>query len=99
VVKELARLEPFGQGNPRPVFATEGVRRIAPPRRVGARGDHLQIAITDNTASVRCIGFRMGTLEKKVLEAEAFNVAYEAQIDTYNGGRSVQFVLADIQFE
>jgi len=99
VVKELARLEPFGQGNPAPVFATEGVRRIAPPRRVGARGDHLQIAITDNTASVRCIGFRMGPLEKKVLEAEAFNVAYEAQIDTYNGGRSVQFVLADIQFE
>jgi len=99
VVKELARLEPFGQGNPAPVFATEGVRRIAPPRRVGARGDHLQVAITDNTTSVRCIGFRMGPLEKKVLEAEAFNVAYEAQIDTYNGGRSVQFVLADIQFE
>lgn len=99
VVKELARLEPFGQGNPAPVFATEGVRRIAPPRRVGARGDHLQIAITDNTASVRCIGFRMGTLEKKVLEAEAFSVAYKPQIDTYNGGGSVQFVLADIQFE
>jgi single-stranded-DNA-specific exonuclease len=99
VVRELARLEPFGQGNPAPVFATEGVRCISPPRRVGARGDHLQIAITDNTASVRCIGFRMGPLEKKVLEAETFNVAYEAQIDTYNGGGSVQFVLSDIQFE
>lgn len=99
VVKELLRLEPFGQGNPVPVFATEGVRRIAPPRRVGARGDHLQIAVTDNTASVRCIGFRMGPLEKKVLEAETFNVAYKAEIDTYNGGNSVQFVLEDIQFE
>jgi len=99
VIKELLRLEPFGQGNRAPVFATEGVRLISPPRRVGARGDHLQIAITDNTASVRCIGFRMGPLEKKVLEAEAFNVAYEAHIDTYNGGGSVQFVLEDIQFE
>jgi len=99
VAGELVRLEPFGEGNPAPVFATEGVHCISPPRRVGARGDHLQIAITDNTASVRCIGFGMGNLEKKVLEAEAFNVAYEAQIDTYNGGNSVQFVLEDIQFE
>ena len=99
VVKELQRLEPFGQGNPAPVFATEGVRRISPPRRVGIRGDHLQVAISDNTASVRCIGFGMGPLEKKILEAELFNVAYEPQIDTYNGGGSVQFVLKDIQFE
>ena len=99
VVKELLRLEPFGQGNPAPVFASRGVRLISPPRRVGVKGDHLQVSITDNTASVRCIGFGMGNLEKKVLEAEAFNIAYEAQIDTYNGGNSVQLVLQDIQFE
>ncbi len=99
VVKELLRLEPFGQGNPAPVFATQGVRCISPPRRVGVKGDHLQISITDNTASVRCIGFRMGPLEKKVLEAETFNIAYELKIDTYNGGNSVQLVLEDIQFE
>jgi len=99
VVKELSRLEPFGQGNPAPVFATWGVSLISPPRRVGVKGDHLQISITDNTASVRCIGFGMGPLEKKLLEAEVFNIAYEAQIDTYNGGNSVQFVLQDIQLE
>jgi single-stranded-DNA-specific exonuclease len=99
VVKELQRLEPFGQGNPRPVFATQGVRLISPPRRVGTRGDHLQIAISDNTGSVRCIGFGMGPLEKKILEAQVFNVAYEPQIDTYNAKNNVQFVLTDIQFE
>jgi len=99
VVKELSLLEPTGQGNPKPLFATRGVRWMSPPRRVGAKGDHLQIAITDNTASVRCIGFGMGKLEKKLLESDGFNVAYEPQINTYNGNSSVQFVLADIQFE
>jgi len=98
VVRELSLLEPTGQGNPRALFATRGVRRISPPRRVGARGDHLQIAITDNTASVRCIGFGMGRLEKKLLESDCFDVAYEPQINTYNGNSSVQLVLADIQF-
>ena len=99
VVNELNLLEPTGQGNPKPKFATKGVRRISPPRRVGQKGTHLQIAITDNTASVRCIGFGMGKLEKKLLECESFSVAYEPQINTYNGNSTVQFVLTDIQFE
>jgi single-stranded-DNA-specific exonuclease len=98
-VSELSLLGPFGAGNPRPIFATKGVRLASTPRKVGARGDHLQIAITDNTASIRCIGFRFGKLEKKLLEREYFNVAYQPQINTYNANTSVEFVLSDIQFE
>ena len=98
-VTELQLLGPFGQGNPEPTFATKGVRLASPPRRVGAGGEHLQLAITDNTAAIRCIGFRFGKLEKKLLETEFFNVAYQPQINTYNGNSSVQFVLTDIQFE
>jgi single-stranded-DNA-specific exonuclease len=98
-VNELQWLGPFGQGNPEPTFATKGVRLIGPPRRVGAGRDHLQLAITDSTASVRCIGFRFGKLEKRLLEAEFFNVAYQPQINTYNGNSNVEFVLTDIQFE
>ncbi|UCF14681.1 MAG: single-stranded-DNA-specific exonuclease RecJ [Phycisphaerales bacterium] len=98
-VDELQLLGPFGQGNPEPVFATKGVRLASPPRRVGAGRDHLQLAITDNTAVIRCIGFRFGKLEKKLLEHEFFNVAYQPHINTYNGNTNVEFTLADIQFE
>jgi single-stranded-DNA-specific exonuclease len=98
-VSELQLLGPFGQGNPEPTFATKGVRLASPPRRVGAGREHMQLAITDNTAAIRCIGFRFGKLEKKLLETEFFNVAYQPQINTYNGNSSVQFVLTDIQFE
>ena len=98
-VAELQMLEPFGQGNPRPVFATKGVRLAAPPRKVGSRSEHLQLAITDNKTSVRCIGFRFAELEKKLLERDFFNVAYQPQINNYNGSSNVEFVLADIQFE
>ena len=98
-VSELQWLGPFGQGNPEPTFATQGVRLIGPPKRVGAGRDHLQLAITDSTASVRCIGFRFGKLEKKLLETEFFNVAYQPQINTYNGNSNVEFVITDIQFE
>lgn len=98
-VNELRLLGPFGQANPQPMFATKGVRLCSPPRRVGAAGDHLQLAITDNTNSVRCIAFRFGRLEKKLLENEFFSVAYSAQLDTYNGGKNVQLVVRDIKFD
>lgn len=99
LMRELAWLEPFGEGNPKPVFAARGVRLIAPPRRVGSRNDHLQISISDAGGAVRCIGFGMGALEKKLQEVECFHVAFEPQYNTYNGQRNLQFVLSDIQFE
>jgi single-stranded-DNA-specific exonuclease len=98
-VNELQLLAPFGQGNPQPVFATKGVRLASPPRRVGIKGDHLLLVITDSTAAIRCIGFRFGKLEKKLLECEYFNVAYKPQINTFNGNSNVEFVITDIQFD
>jgi single-stranded-DNA-specific exonuclease len=98
-VRELQLLGPFGQGNPEPTFATKGVRLASPPKRVGSGHEHLQLAITDNTTAIRCIGFRLGKLEKKLLEHEFFDVAYQPQINTYNGNSTVEFVLTDIQFE
>jgi single-stranded-DNA-specific exonuclease len=98
-VNELQKLEPFGQGNPRPIFATKGVCLAAPPRKVGTGGQHLQLTITDNTAAVRCIGFGFGNLEKKLLDHEFFNVAYQPQLNNYNRAGNVEFVLEDVQFE
>jgi len=98
-VNQLEMLGPYGQGNPRPVFATMGVRLVSAPRRVGAKGDHLQFVITDNTATIRGVGFGMGNLEKRLLDNEFFNIAYEARLNRYNGNTSVEFITIDIQFE
>jgi single-stranded-DNA-specific exonuclease len=99
VIKQLQWLEPFGQCNPRPQFTTRGVHLIATPRRVGAKGDHLQVTVSDDTGAMRCIGFGMGKLDKKLQEAEYFHVAYEAQLNTYNGQTHPQLMLLDIQFD
>jgi len=99
IINELQMLGPFGQGNPEPIFATKGVCLAAPPRRVGTGGDHLKLVITDNTATVRCIGFRLGKLEKKLLGSEYFDIAYQPQINTYNGDRNVELNIVDIQLE
>jgi single-stranded-DNA-specific exonuclease len=99
VVKSLAMLGPFGRGNPPPVFAARGVRLIASPRRVGQEGEHLQIAVCDNGANARCIGFNMARIENKLLENEFFSIAFEPQIDDFYDELAVQLALKDIQFE
>jgi single-stranded-DNA-specific exonuclease len=99
MVNELQMLGPFGEGNPEPVFATKGLHLASPPKRVGTGGEHLQLIVTDNTATMRCIGFGFGRMEKKLLEHEFFNAAYQPQFNTYNGNTNVELVLADIQFE
>jgi len=97
LVRELQLLGPFGHSNPEPIFATKGVRLACPPRRVGSGNEHLQLTITDNTTAMRCIGFWFGKWEKKLLEHDFFNVAYQPQINSYNGNNNVELVLTDIQ--
>jgi single-stranded-DNA-specific exonuclease len=98
-VSQLQMLSPFGPGNPAPVFATQGVHLACPPRKVGSKANHLQLTITDNKSYIRCIGFAMAKFEKKLLEHDFFNVAYQPQINNFNGTSSVEFVLADIRFD
>jgi single-stranded-DNA-specific exonuclease len=98
-IKELQLLSPFGQGNPEPLFMTKGVRLCSTPRRVGNNGDHLQFAVTDHSNSIRCIGFRFGHLEKKLVERDCFDIAYHAGIDSFNGNNTVQLIIEDIRFE
>ncbi|MCE5341387.1 MAG: single-stranded-DNA-specific exonuclease RecJ [Planctomycetaceae bacterium] len=97
-VKLFSALGPFGRGNPAPIFAARGVRLSASPKKVGVNNDHLQLVISDNTASIRCIGFKMAHLEKKLLENEFFDIAFEAKVDNFYGQPSIQLVLSDIQF-
>jgi single-stranded-DNA-specific exonuclease len=47
----LARLEPFGQGNPEPVFATRGARLMAPPKILKDKHVKLRLAAAAPPAS------------------------------------------------
>lgn len=43
LARELARLEPYGEGNPEPVFVARGVRIAEPPQRLKER--HLKLTV------------------------------------------------------
>ncbi|MDH7569999.1 MAG: single-stranded-DNA-specific exonuclease RecJ, partial [Armatimonadota bacterium] len=61
LVEEVRVLEPFGPGNPPPLFGMRDVR-LASVQRVGRDGAHLRLAVRRNERALRAMGWRMGHL-------------------------------------
>ncbi len=94
-VRRLALLEPYGMGNPEPVFLLRDVG-ILSARAVGSGGAHLKLSLIDGTESRDGIAFRMGEMERSlphradILFTPTENrfrdrVSYECRVSALNG--------------
>ncbi|MEX2351602.1 MAG: single-stranded-DNA-specific exonuclease RecJ, partial [Balneolaceae bacterium] len=96
--KLLSQFEPFGPGNPKPVFVSRNVRVQSGPSVVG-RG-HLKMKLSqDGSPPFDSIGFNMHEYLPMIREAkgEGFDIAYELEENFWNNRRSLQIHLKDIQ--
>lgn len=66
----LASLEPFGMGNPEPVFLVKDAELLT-ARAVGADGAHLKLSLLQNGAQRGGIAFSMGTMAASCAGASA----------------------------
>jgi single-stranded-DNA-specific exonuclease len=71
LLAQVAQLEPFGQGNPEPVFASQGVSLLVPPRVIKEK--HIKLRVNqkrpDKTSfSYEAVGWRMA----QRLQADAY---------------------------
>jgi len=95
----ILNLGPFGQGNPRPKFATQWVTVVDEPRLVGKKQDHLQVCFRENGVQVKGIGFGLGGAIEDLKEHRGCRVAFEPIINEFNGRRSVELQIIDMKFE
>ena len=96
-VQRLAEMEPFGEGNPEPVFAASQVEVAAPPRAVGRGVGHLSILLKQNGPALRGIGFGMGQRVAGLRRGDKVRVAFTPRVSTWRGTGEVEIELKDIR--
>lgn len=91
--KQLQQLQPFGFGNPEPVFVTRNVK-VTESRLVGADGKHLKLRFS----SMDAIAFNMGNLYSQLQHQATVDLAYAIDMNTWNGSSRLQLKIKDIHF-
>jgi single-stranded-DNA-specific exonuclease len=91
---ELQRLQPFGAGNPEPVFVCKGLRadesRVLPDKR-GAGPGHLKLRLQDG---LDAIGFGLGGIS--LGSGAGFDACFQLAIDDWGAAPRVQLKLKDL---
>ena len=93
----LQCLEPYGPGNPRPVFVTRNLINYRYTKRVGKMGEHLKLDLTDRTASISGIAFGRGSFATHFQNGYPADVCYELDENHFNGMTSIQMQALDIK--
>ena len=91
---QIRQFEPFGKGNPEPVFSASGT--ILKADAVGKTGTHLKITLMNHNGVNQLIGFGFGELAGQLTVGTKIDVAYELSVNEWNGNISLQGRIIDI---
>ncbi len=92
---EIYRFEPFGHGNPKPIFALKNVA-LKDLKRVGVNGNHLSFRLCDSENDIPVIGFgKINLLEKILSKPSSYIVSINN--NEFRGNNNLQLVLLNIE--
>lgn len=96
--ESLEMLEPYGEANPKPLFALEGCT-VKNVYRMGSESQHVRfIASCDGGRDVSCVLFRRADEFADLLQpGSTVDVAGELGINAFNGSRKLQLTVKDIK--
>ena len=94
LVEELKRLEPFGQGNEKPLFAQKGLM-IRSFRVLGKNRNVVKLGlVTDTGLSMDGLLFGDGdAIQRELAGKDRIDIVYYPDINEYNGNRTLQAVI------
>lgn len=96
-INSLEVLQPFGQGNKRPLFASRGVC-MKNRSCVGATGSHLRFTATNGIDYLSAIMFRTPHIERAQSCDEAVDLVFEPVSETWQGRTKPKLMIRDILY-
>ena len=94
-VDQLSQLEPYGAGNPRPVFALLGAT-VDSVQSVG-QGKHLKLRLSKGPSRFDAIFFSMPEAEAHLEPGCRVDAAFYLQANTFRGNTTLQLQLVDLR--
>ena len=95
LVVQIDSLEPFGNGNERPIIKTENVL-VKSVRRMGSDGQHVKLTVSDGTKEMDCLAFNAE--ESWFVEpGKKVNIWYQPDVNEWRGRRSVEGRLLNLE--
>ena len=97
----IEKLAPFGEGNPRPVFLTRGVR-LSGLKRIGRELNHISAKAVKGSSCIDAVAFDRGRLFDTLNNADACDLIYAPALSEWGGSRRLQlkvgeFCLSEIE--
>lgn len=93
----LRHLEPFGPGNPRPVFVSRQLINHRDSRAVGKEREHLRLDVTDRKHAITGIAFGRAEMAEYIQNGNAVDICYELNENTFNHYTTIQMMAQDIK--
>jgi single-stranded-DNA-specific exonuclease len=98
LVREIELMQPFGPGNPEPLFASPPVAAVS-RRTFGGGGDNVVVSFRDEEAglTLRGKGWRMAAQIGESMVGRKVRVAFTPRMDAYDGLPRIELRLKDLQ--
>ena len=98
LLESMKQLEPYGAGNPQPLFLAGDLQLAGEPRRVGGGERHLSFRVRQGNQTLRAIAFGMGERATELMSAEGrCCLVFTPKINEWQGWRSVELEVRDLQ--
>ena len=95
-VRGLSAMEPFGMGNPQPVFLMNDVsiEEITPI----SHDRHIKLHLSRKGRSFYAFVFGMGAKSCQFVKGDLLDIVFSAEINSYRGNENVQLVVKDVKW-
>ncbi|MCX6808650.1 MAG: single-stranded-DNA-specific exonuclease RecJ [Candidatus Berkelbacteria bacterium] len=94
--EEIIHFEPFGMGNPRPVFMISN-SKLNFGKFVGKNKDHLSAVVGENPHRFKIIHFYFPYEKEMIKSTETYDLAFTLSLDEWQGEKNLSLNIQDIR--
>jgi single-stranded-DNA-specific exonuclease len=97
LMKEIERLQPFGERNEKPMLLSSDVRLAEPPRAVGGDGTHLMVRLRSGDHVLKAMAFGQARRIGELTMGMPIDVVFTPKWNVFRGETNLELELHDFR--